>query len=70
MTRILLPLLFIFLLGFIVTRVWRVLISIFGFGKDRKEESQKTSSSQKSTRKQSKIFSKSEGEYVDYEEIK
>ena len=61
----------IFLFGFIIVRILGFLTSLFGFGKKQKEENKTTYSSKESTaEKKTKIFSKSDGEYVDYEEVK
>ena len=64
-------LLFIFLFGFSVLRgIFRLL---FGSGQSRNvhaKAKQEQQSSYKPPKQHSKVFSKNEGEYVDYEEIK
>ncbi|MGC9151884.1 MAG: DUF4834 family protein [Microbacter sp.] len=60
-------LLFLFFAFFVLTSVMRLFSSIFGFGRKRRNEQadQHIRSDQTTT----KVFSKDEGEYVDFEEI-
>lgn len=63
---------FILLIGlFIIFSIFGFIRSIFSFGKrsNSQQQGQRSDSFERSTSK-SKIFSKQEGEYVDYEEIK
>lgn len=60
-------LLFLFFALFVLTSVLRFFGSIFGIGRKRHEgQVNQDENSGKSTRK---VFSKDEGEYVDFEEI-
>lgn len=73
MNFIFLLIIFILFIGlFILGSVISFIRSIFGFG--RKKNSNNTNESgqtfENSKKSKSKIFSKNEGEYVDYEEIK
>jgi hypothetical protein len=61
----------LFIVGFVLTRIWGIVRSVFSFGtKNKKAENSDTFSSKQSTRKRTKIFSKSEGEYIDWEEVR
>lgn len=57
---------------FAIMAVFGMIRSFFGFGKkkDQTTDNKQTYNDRNSTDKKPKIFDKTEGEYVDYEEIK
>lgn len=59
---------FVFL--FILMSVLGFIRSIFGFGRKRKSSENKAQSFDQQSSQKEKIFKKTEGEYVDYEEVK
>jgi hypothetical protein len=54
----------------ILSTLWGFIRSIFGFGKRRANNTNGNNESENTSSFRSKIFEQTEGEYVDYEEIK
>lgn len=65
---ILLVALFIFL--FVLMSVFGFIRSIFGFGRKRNQSQENIRTFDQEANQKEKIFKKTEGEYVDYEEVK
>lgn len=65
---ILLIALFIFL--FLLMSVFGFIRSLFGFGRKTKQQQDNHQSFDQQANNKEKIFKKTEGEYVDYEEVK
>ena len=63
-------LLLVFFLLFVVLAVFGFIRSILSFGRQRKQNTDNYNSGKDNYRQKSKVFSESEGEYTDFEEIK